>query len=127
MNATATSVPLLVVNMYDPMISASQITKGCSDNKLFSGVDAGCLGYPATQRTSIGKLLIIIGSVLLVVELISLIIVTFTYIYRKRRVNPRILMSNSLEDIFTPYSLDELILMHSPHVDEIRELQESSI
>lgn len=106
------------------MVSASQQTKGCSDDKLFLGIDAGCFGTSKLQQTRYGKVLIVIGGVLILVELVTVFIVMSVYVYQKRRVNPRVLMSNSLEDIFTPYSLDELVLMHSPHVDEIREMEE---
>lgn len=41
--------------------------------------------------------------------------------HQNRRVNPKIQLSESMEVIFTPYSVDELVSMHSPHVDEIRE------
>ena len=112
------------MSVFDPIISASEETKGCSDDKLFLGIDAGCFGTSKLQQTRSGKILIIVGGVLILVELVTLFIVMSVYVYQKRRVNTRISMSNSLEDIFTPSSLDELVLMHSPHVDEIREMEE---
>ena len=47
------------------------------------------------------------------------------YVHHHRRVNPKIQLSDSMENIFIPYSVDELVTMHSPHVDEIREWTES--
>lgn len=36
-------------------------------------------------------------------------------------MNPKVQLSESMEVMFTPYSVDELVSMHSPHVEEIRE------
>ena len=47
------------------------------------------------------------------------------YVYQNRRITPKIQLSESLEKMFVPYSLDELVQMESPYVEEIREWTES--
>ena len=47
------------------------------------------------------------------------------YVYQNRRITPKIQLSESLEKMFVPYSVEELEKMESPYVDEIREWTES--
>lgn len=115
----------------DPVISASEETRGCSDDKLYWKEDGNCFGATVKDQLRLGKQVLLIGLVLLLIEVIvglienvdvQLIVgLLVYYVYHNRRVNPKIQMSASMEMMFTPYSVDELTIMHSPHVEEIQE------
>ena len=105
----------------DPVISASDETRGCSDDKWYRKDDCVCFGASKYNQSRSGEQMLIIGVVFLILEIIIISTLFITYIYKNRRINPKIQLSESLEELFVPYSVDELVSMHSPHVDEIRE------
>ena len=75
--------------------------------------------------------MLIIGIVFLILEIIVFYCLFFVmqiistvlviYVHKNRRITPAIQLSESLEELFIPYSVDELVSMHSPHVEEVRE------
>lgn len=52
------------------MITASYQTRGCSDDKYYMETDANCFGLTKWEQSKSGKLMLVIGVCLLVVELL---------------------------------------------------------
>lgn len=53
----------------DPVITASFVTHGCSEDKMFLPKDSNCLGISKEQQAHSGVIILIIGASLFLLEI----------------------------------------------------------
>ena len=54
----------------DPVVTASYVTHGCNEDKMFLPKDSNCLGMSKEQQSHSGVIIIVIGASLLLLEII---------------------------------------------------------
>ena len=62
------SIPLEIRHRMDPVISASQYTRGCSDSYVSKPKDANCFGLSKTQQVVIGVVLLAVGVIIIAAD-----------------------------------------------------------
>ena len=62
------SIPLEIRHRMDPVISASQYTRGCSDSYVSKPKDANCFGISKAQQVGSGITCIVIGVIIIAID-----------------------------------------------------------
>ena len=67
------SIPVEIRHRMDPVISASEYTRGCSDRYISKSKDANCFGTSKSQQVGSGITCIAIGIVIIGIDVIAII------------------------------------------------------
>ena len=67
------SIPVEIRHRMDPVISASEYTRGCSDRYISKSKDATCFGLSKTQQVVIGVVLFAFGVIIIVADVIVVV------------------------------------------------------